>query len=76
MALFNKSNFYTRVWAFVTNKETIDVINNRGGPMEYIPIYVNRFNLESWDKLRFGNTTSLSQNTALTGSSAAALLQQ
>jgi hypothetical protein len=22
--------------------------------MEYIPISVNRFNLESWDKMRFG----------------------
>lgn len=43
--------------------------------MEYVPISVNRFNLESWDKMRFGNSSSvLSQGAALTGSSATSYL--
>lgn len=27
---FNKSNFYTRLWCFITNRETIDIAYNKG----------------------------------------------
>lgn len=55
---------------FVVNRETIDVIANKGGNMEYVPVSVNRFRLEHWDKLRFGSGTNApSQGPSYTGSS-------
>ena len=53
LADFNKSNFYTRIWTFFVNKETLDVVNNNGAQLDYIPISINKFNLEPWDVMQF-----------------------
>lgn len=64
---FNKANFYTHIWMFVTNRETLEILNNRGAQLDYMPISVNSYKLELWDKLRYqtgNNITSQGLNIA------------
>ena len=76
LASFNKSNFYTRIWTFLVTKETLDLVMNRGQQQDYIPICPNRFYLNQFDLLRFGNTINSVVGNNLTGSDATDYLAQ
>lgn len=63
---FNKANFYTNIWMFFVNTETLYVDQNSGTNLEIIPINVNKYHLELWDMMRFvagANVTSQGTNT-------------
>lgn len=65
LAQFNKANFYTNIWMFFVNTETLYVDQNSGTNLEIIPINVNKYHLELWDLMRFtagGNVTSQGTN--------------
>lgn len=64
---FQRSVFYTKMWVFITNTDTVNVIQNRGSPTQLLPLYVNRYDLPLFDVMTYNFQTNTSGNV-MTGS--------
>lgn len=66
LAQFNKANFYTNIWMFFVNTETLYVDQNSGANLQLIPVNVNKYHLELWDTTRFQSGSSVTSEGAST----------
>ena len=50
---FGRSVFYTKIWMFIINTDTYNVIQSQGGLSQIQPLYVNKYHLPIFDVCSF-----------------------
>ena len=50
---FSRSVFYTKIWLFIINTDTYNVLQAQGGASQIQPLYVNKYHLPIFDVVQF-----------------------
>lgn len=64
---FGRSVFYTKIWMFIINTDTYNVIQSQGGLSQVQPLYVNKYHLPLFDVCSFQESTAYNTANSMTG---------
>lgn len=64
---FGRSVFYTKIWMFIINTDTYNVIQSQGGLSQVQPLYVNKYHLPIFDVCSFQESNAYNTANSMTG---------
>ena len=67
---FSRSVFYTKIWLFIINTDTYNVLQAQGGASQIQPLYVNKYHLPIFDVVQFQESAGYNNANSITGSTA------
>lgn len=66
---FGRSVFYTKIWMFIINTDTYNVMQSQGGMSQIQPLYVNKYHLPIFDVCSFQESNAYNTANSMTGTS-------
>lgn len=64
---FGRSVFYTKIWLFIINTDTYNVMQSQGGMSQIQPLYVNKYHLPIFDVVSFQESNAYNTANSMTG---------